>query len=240
MIPIHPRNYNFGWQITLRHDDPLTQHSWNSKIFQKSDLYMTVKIMSLYYRDTCHPLYFNEKFEFSNFGVNWINHSVFEYWLILVRISRSKNLTPKGVHHFYFSCQKWHIYLEQNSRIWNTGSYKECSKRKYLNVHKTLLKLFSIRIWRVPNNHIKLFSDRKRIRPRGLGFGDWTARSENLWVGIPGTLGAYIRSVMYKWINKNLNGLSELTLKLNLLILKSCSLSNKCFWARSEFFWASF
>ena len=149
MIPIHPWNYNFGWQITLRHDDPLTQHSWNSKIFQKSDLYMTVKIMSLYYRDTCHPLYFNEKFEFSNFGVNWINHSVFEYWLILVRISRSKNLTPKGVHHFYFSCQKWHIYLEQNSRIWNTGSYKECSKRKYLNVHKTLLKLFSIRIWRV-------------------------------------------------------------------------------------------
>lgn len=68
--------------------------------------------MSLYCNDTCHPLYFNEKFEFLNFGVNWINHSVFEYWLILVRISRSKNLTPKGVHHFYFSCQKWHIYLE--------------------------------------------------------------------------------------------------------------------------------
>ena len=81
---------------------------------------MALKIMSLHYSDTCRPLYFNEKFEFSNFGVNWINHSVFEYWLILVRISRSKNLTPKGVHHFYFSCQKWHIYLELRTLEYGT------------------------------------------------------------------------------------------------------------------------
>ena len=198
--------------------------------------------MNFYYSDTCHPPYFNEKFEFSNFGVNWINHSVFEYWLILVRISRSKNLTPKGVHHFYFSCQKWHIYLEQkNSRIWNTGSYKECSKRKYLNVHKTLWKLFSIRISRdykefqiIISRYLATGRDLDLVVQRRTSRGSSTVRGPDDPLRDP--LGACIRSVKYKWINKNLNGLSELTLKLNLLILKSCSLSNKCFWARSEFF----
>ena len=153
------------------------------------------RMINLYYSDTCHPLYFNEKFEFSNFGVNWINHSVFEYWLILVRISRSKNLTPKGVHHFYFSCQKWHIYLEQkNSRIWNTGSYKECSKRKYLNVHKTLWKLFSIRISRdykefqiIISRYLATGRDLDLVvpspgRPEAVfWFGDRTIRSETIW-----------------------------------------------------------
>lgn len=117
-------------------------------------------------------------------------------------------------------------------------------------MHKTLWKLFSIRISRdykefqiIISRYLATGRDLDLVVPRPSRLdvprrfsGSEIGRSENLCIVVPGTLEAYIRSVMYKWINKNLNGLSELTLKLNLLILKSCSLSNKCFWARSEFF----
>ena len=134
-----------------------------------------------------------------------------------------------------------HLLRTKNSRIWNTGSYKECSKRKYLNVHKTLWKLFSIRISRdykefqiIISRYLATGRDLDLVVPRRTSRGGSTVRGPDDPLRDP--LGARIRSIKYKWINKNLNGLSELTLKLNLLILKSCSLSNKCFWARSEFF----
>ena len=89
------------------------------------------------------------------------------------------------------------------------------------------IKLFSIRISR-DYKEFQIIISRYLATGRDL---DLVVQSpERPEAGsVRGTLGSHIRSVMYKWINKNLNGLSELTLKLNLLILKSCSLSNKCF-----------